>query len=101
MKTTTAKRLKIAIDVDGCLISHFHGSKPVARVEVMAMLIALSKYHDVFVWSGGGADYAKQVVRDLKLTDRCEGVDKLENDGSFDVCFDDKVVFLAKTNIQI
>lgn len=93
-----AKNLRIAFDVDGTL---HKGDKP--REEIIGLLKALKAVgHYIIVWSGGGKDYAELRCRDFKITefvDECR--DKLQNDGTIDVCFDDQVTFMAKCNIQV
>jgi len=57
---------KIAFDIDGTLID----MKNAPRYWVIDSLLWFKKIGwDVIVWSGGGVDYAKMVVRRLGLED--------------------------------
>lgn len=53
----------ICFDVDGCLIDEL--DRP--RYEVINLLITLSSYADIIIWSGGGHDYATRWVERLGL----------------------------------
>ncbi len=90
--------MKIAFDVDGTL---HKGDEP--RNEIIEILKALKQAgHYIIVWSGGGKWYAEQRVRDFKLVEYVdECLDKMSNDGSVDMCFDDMDAYLAKVNIKV
>lgn len=57
----------------------------------------------IVVWSGGGKDYAKQIVRLLHLEDFVdECASKTEAPVIHaDICFDDEIVTLARVNIKV
>lgn len=57
--------LKVAFDVDGTLIDY--GGKP--RYEIISLFHILEKLGcDMFIWSGGGPDYATAIKNKLGLT---------------------------------
>lgn len=68
MKTVT-----IAFDVDGTLIRNdsaaLQRGYPIANERVRSLLVALAsmKNTKIVVWSGGGAGYAQDIVRQLGL----------------------------------
>lgn len=98
MRTT-----KICFDVDGTLITF--DDKP--RKDVIDMLKAL--YHlgcEIYMWSGGGHDYASMWMRKLGLTQYVTEVilykdRKYADYYQIDICFDDEDVNLCPINIQI
>lgn len=101
---------KIAFDIDGCLLQGYttrqKGSqvRPIeyCRHEIRDMLIALSEYNEITVWSGGGKEYAEMVVKDLGLERYVTNImSKLQNPGDIDISFDDMEVNLAKINIRV
>ena len=58
------KRPLIAVDVDGTLIDEHD----YPRYEVIDLVIKLSAYCNIHVWSGGGHEYARHWVDRLGLT---------------------------------
>lgn len=100
MKENESKRAVVCVDVDGTL---FHHSGEVNADMVMLIKI-LTRYCDVYVWSGGGSAYAKQRARDAKVQDYIvDAIGKLEVDriGRPDITFDDADYLLGKVNIKI
>lgn len=103
----------IAFDVDGTLIT-FNDK---VRRDIVQLLINLSQYHRIIVWSGGGKDYAEMWVRRLFLEDyvtscHTKPVTDIQKNSFFDgqekqltevidICFDDECVDLAKVNVKI
>lgn len=100
------KEVIIAFDVDGTLLNNEgippatppHLRPPVSvNIEAIMLLQILSKRlknAKIYVWSGGGQEYAEKMVRLYgleKYVDRCFG--KHEYDpalyGQVDICFDD------------
>ena len=94
----TVKR--IAFDVDGTLIRRTdNGDTP--RYEIIQMLQTLvAQGHTIFVWSGGGEDYASEWARKLGLLPDVRIIGKSKN-YDIDVCFDDQAVDLAKINVIV
>ena len=91
---------KIAFDIDGTLLDD--QDKPIEyRIELLKDLARTG--YEIIVWSGGGRDYAEEVVRRLKLQDFVsDAMSKLESDGSVDLAFDDQPnILLARVNIQL
>lgn len=74
----------VCFDVDGTLIT-MGMEEPTPRYEIIQLLKWFQQAHKVFVWSGGGIDYAQRWVQKLGLG--CEVIDK----GSIvpDIAFDD------------
>lgn len=59
---------------------------------------------NVFVWSGGGVEYAKTIVNKLGLDDYVTVIAKPplgENDPKIDLSFDDSEITLGKTNVLV
>lgn len=54
--------------------------------------------HEMFIWSGGGIDYAKSWSEKLGLDATI--LEKTKNE-AIDICFDDCDVDLAKVNIKV
>lgn len=87
---------KIAFDVDGTLIDLFDNT----RQEVVDKLMEHQANGDeVYIWSGGGLDYARTIARRLSLED--VPVIRKEKNDRIDICYDDMDVNLAKVNIKI
>lgn len=69
----------VAFDVDGTLISNdpktLQLGYPVANERVRALLVAFASFKNVkvIVWSGGGAGYAQNIVRQLGLQKYVDG----------------------------
>lgn len=83
----------ICFDVDGTLVTE-RGP----RYDVIHMLLTLKALgHEVYVWSGGGADYAAGWVRRLGL-----GVPTVsKGDLDPDIAFDDAEVGLGTVTVQV
>ena len=100
------KEIIIAFDVDGTILNN-EGVPPETapafrpqtsvNLEVVMLLQILSKYMKntkIYVWSGGGKEYAEQVVRRYgleKYVDRCFGKHEYESElyGKVDLAIDD------------
>lgn len=94
----TVKR--IAFDVDGTLIKRTDNGD-VPRYEIIQMAFTLSQLgHSVFVWSGGGEDYARHWAEKLGLLPHIRVVGKTASLG-MDVAFDDHATSLAKVDIIV
>lgn len=104
------KEILIAFDVDGTLISNTNGiGIERLNIDIYQMMVLLGKMKNtrIIVWSGGGKEYAEQIVTKYgldKFVDGCYG--KIEYDesiyGTVDVCFDDQhATLLAEKNIIV
>lgn len=94
------QRKTICFDVDGTLFKTSGAVNP----DAVELIKILSRYCDVYVWSGGGSAYAKQRARDAKVEDYIvDAISKLEVDqiGRPDVTFDDQDYILSKVNIKL
>lgn len=104
------KNLIIAFDIDGTLISNENGlGQEHLNIEVFQLLILFSKMKntDVIVWSGGGKDYAIQIVTKYGLgqyVNGCYGKHEYDDsiDGHVDIAIDDQHEFsLADKNLIV
>ena len=109
------KETIIAFDVDGTILNNegvSPGTPPHMRepahvnLEIVLLLRILSKHMKntrIIVWSGGGKDYAEQMVRRYGLAryvDACYAKDDCLEE--VDICFDDvHACALAKHNIIV
>ena len=95
----TVKRF--AFDVDGTLIKRTdNGDTP--RYEIIQLARTLIDLgHTVFVWSGGGQDYAREWARKLNLLPQVRIIEKRANTYDIDVCFDDHATSLAKVDVIV
>jgi len=94
------QRIKVAFDVDGTLIHEVtpDGLENTPRYDVMF----LYKFYesigcDMYIWSGGGVDYAEMWARKLGLN--CKVIPK----GSIlvDIAVDDLDVLMGKVNLKV
>lgn len=94
------ENLKVAFDVDGTLVLHTDGQSSVPRYDVLNILFTYQRLGaSIYVWSGGGVDYACDWQRKLGLSlDVC-----VVAKGSFipDIAYDDQEVKLGKVNIRV
>lgn len=104
------KEIIVAFDVDGTLISNTNGlGKEHLNLEVFHLLVLFSKMKNtrVIVWSGGGQDYAEQIVLKYGLSpfiERC--FSKQDYDeilyGKVSIAIDDQHEFsLAEKNLIV
>lgn len=63
------KKVSIAFDVDGTLISNKGSDIPQANERIRTLLITLASFKNVkvIVWSGGGELYARQVANAIGI----------------------------------
>jgi hypothetical protein len=90
--------LNIAFDVDGTLIHQCGRSEDTPRYDVIAAFHFYEKLgYDMFIWSGGGVDYAERWSQKLNLKA------KIVEKGSFKpaIAFDDMNVNLGVVNIRV
>ena len=91
------KQIIIGFDVDGTLISNANGlGKEHLNIDIFNLMVLLSKVRNtrIIVWSGGGKDYAEQIVSKYglsKFVDGCYGKMEYDEsiDGKVDIAFDD------------
>jgi hypothetical protein len=95
--------MKIAFDVDGTLIlpsitsNGFDSEIP--NYEIIEVFRFFQKQgHEMFIWSGGGIDYAIEWSDKLGL--KATIIEKEKRD-DIDIAFDDQLVDLAKVNIKL
>lgn len=113
------KEVIIAFDIDGTILNN-EGIPPETptylrprhglNLEVVMLIQILAKKTKnvkIFVWSGGGKEYAEKIVREYGLeryVDRCFGKHEYDEtiDGKVDICFDDvHACELAEKNIIV
>lgn len=113
------KEIIIAFDIDGTLLNN-EGIPPETpnylkpqhgvNLEVVMLLQILSKKMKntkIYVWSGGGREYAENICRRYgfeKYVDKCLGKDEYDETihGKVDICFDDiHTCKLADNNIIV
>ncbi len=109
----------IAFDIDGTIINN-EGIPPETptylrprqglNLEIVMLIQILSKKmknSKIYVWSGGGKDYAEKIVREYGLdryVDKCFGKHEYDEtiDGKVDICFDDvHACKLAEKNLIV
>lgn len=91
---------KVAFDVDDTLIKKSDINDDIPRYDVIFLLSALQVIGcEIFVWSGGGIDYAQRWCEKLGISDSVRVIAKGSEE--MDVAFDDQFVNLAKVNIQV
>lgn len=85
----------VAFDIDGTLID----GQDMPRRDIVEMLLTMSAYCQVVVWSGSGVPYAEMWGRRLFLPALVQYREK----GSLkaDICFDDEDVNLGIVNIGV
>lgn len=112
------KEIIIAFDIDGTLLNN-EGIPPETpthlrpqcgvNLEIVMLMQILSKMKNtkIYVWSGGGKEYAEQICRRYgfeKYVDRCFSKQEYDNGlyGEVDICFDDiHACELAHKNIIV
>lgn len=93
--------IRIAFDVDGTLIKKTDNGD-VPRYEIIQLartFIALG--HTVFVWSGGGQDYARHWAEKLDLLPNVRILEKTGSAYDIDIAFDDHATSLAKVDVIV
>jgi hydroxymethylpyrimidine pyrophosphatase-like HAD family hydrolase len=89
--------LSIAFDCDGTLID-YEGKPNYPVINTLLYFHGLGCY--IYVWSGGGIDYANHIVDRLGLKDKVDVVSK--GGATVDISFDDDpAAKLGKVNIQV
>lgn len=106
------KEFIVAFDVDGTIYGSpfMHKAEPVLNlrtVQLMELLHDHVKNVKIYVWSGGGQEYAEQIVAKFgleKWVDRCFGKSQYDETihGKVDIAFDDEVAFdMASVNLIV
>lgn len=101
------KEIVIAFDIDGTILNNETGGVNLEVIQLMALLKKKIKNSRVIVWSGGGADYANQIVNKFSLGKYVDNiVGKSDFDpiffGEVDIAFDDEHAFaLAHKNLIV
>lgn len=102
--------MTIAFDIDGTLISNENGlGKEHLNIDVFQLLVLFSKMKntEILVWSGGGKDYATQIVLKYglgKYVSACYGKHEYDETiyGKVDIAIDDQHEFnLAEKNLIV
>ena len=95
----TVKR--IAFDVDGTLIKKTDNGD-VPRYEIIALArLFIDLGHTVFVWSGGGEDYARHWAEKLDLLPHVRILPKRGDAFAIDIAFDDHQTKLALVDVIV
>lgn len=90
--------LFVAFDVDGTLIGTNENGENVPRYKVIELFRHFERLGcTMFIWSGSGVDYATRWAQKLGLKA------SIVRKGSIvpDITFDDEIIRLGKTNIQV
>lgn len=104
------KNIIIAFDIDGTLISNSNGlGQEKLQIATYNLIVLLSRMKNtrIIVWSGGGKEYAEQIVQKYGISEyveRCYGKHEYDEtiDGKVDIAFDDEHEFsLADKNIIV
>ena len=96
--------MKIAFDVDGTLIQKSSKGRDTPRYTVLNMMFHFKIYHEIYVWSGGGRDYARDWCEKLGIDEMVTVIDKnitASAHYNIDLTVDDEDISLAKTNIKV
>lgn len=92
--------LSIAFDVDGTLMVKGDSGQDVPNYSlIMVLAWFCNAGHEVYVWSGGGVGYAENVVRKLGLEKSVTVIAK--GSKKVAIAFDDELVSLGITNVQV
>lgn len=91
----------VCFDVDGTLIwqEGTRGVPDTPRYEVIALLLQFESFgYDIFIWSGGGIDYAERWAMKLGLERFL-----VRAKGNFlpDIAVDDEAVNLGVVNLRV
>jgi hydroxymethylpyrimidine pyrophosphatase-like HAD family hydrolase len=94
--------MNIAFDVDDTLVLWKEKGKYDLNVRVIFLLDEYFRDgNKIYIWSGGGPDYAKHICRLIGIDYMVDGYIVKEKRHDIDVCYDDQKVKLAKTNVCV
>jgi phosphoserine phosphatase len=103
-----SKQLKIAFDIDDTLwkVNRKYGRQEPDYDLIQVLRWFYNNGNKIYVWSGGGVDYAQQIVDKLGLTEMVEVIQKVKlgdksNPNEIDIAFDDEETNLAKVDIIV
>lgn len=89
---------KIAFDVDGTLIHQVGELTDTPRYDIIQLFKLLEAADcEMYIWSGGGIDYAERWAEKLGLKAHVIGKGSIVPD----ISFDDEEVTLGKVNIRV
>lgn len=95
---------RIAFDIDDTLMKicracpTFHQVPDHDLIQVLYWFV--QNGDEVYVWSGGGVDYARGVVEKLGIGHFVKVIQK-ENTGNMDIAFDDQETSLSRVDVRV
>lgn len=106
------KEVVIGFDIDGTIYGSpfMHRAEPVLNLKTVMLMQLLHEHCKnvrIIAWSGGGQEYAEQIIHKFgleKYIDRCIGKHEYDEivDGRVDIAFDDEAFFsMADKNIIV
>lgn len=99
MEQLNKDKTTVAFDVDGTLL---HPSNDHPREDMVTLLKLLSQRCNIVVWSGGGQNYANQVVHQLGLAPYVDLVTAKNDQVEPHIAFDDEPDFdLGLVNVLV
>src|SRR3990167_1750703 len=101
-------KMKIAFDIDDTIWKV--DRKYYNQVPDYELIVVLKWFFNngdkIFIWSGGGVNYAQSIVNKLGLTDFVEVIPKVKlgdasNTYTIDIAFDDEETRLGKVDVKV
>ncbi len=90
--------MKIIFDVDGCLIHQVGEKTDTPKYDVIQLFHLFESFGwEMYIWSGGGIDYAKRWAEKLGLNAKIISKGEIKPD----IAVDDEEVTLGVVNIQV
>lgn len=96
--------MKVAFDIDDTIwrIREDQKDQVPDYALIQVLLWFANNGDDVYVWSGGGVDYAEKIVKKLGLDEHVTVIPKrMHPHMDIGLTFDDMVVTLGKTNVLV